>query len=204
MNNSKDKRYLHTGCGTNILPKPFENLDLRDFDGVDHISAADDLSQFNDNTFDKVYASHVLEHYKRNLVEDVLSESVRVTKVNGIIRLSVPSFKSASEIYQQSGKLENILGPIVGGQTYEYEFHYCVFDERTLTSLMKKCGLTAIHPWVYQRTIHSDYWDFSQSITYGIQVSLNLEVRKRETQLSDGKNYFETKKDKMKQGKEYV
>ena len=35
-------------------------------------------------------------------------------------------------------------------------------------------------------------------------ISLNLEGRKRETPLDDGHNYFETKKDKMKQGVEYV
>ena len=151
-----------------------------------------------------VYASHILEHHPRNEVESVLKEWVRVVKVDGIVRISVPSFKSATQIYDKTGKLENILGPLSGGQTYDYEFHYCLFDERTLTALMKKCGLTAIHPWLYTRTRHSDYWDFSQAVTHGIQVSLNLEGRKRETPLDDGHNYFETKKDKMKQGVEYV
>ena len=197
-------RYLHIGCGTNILPKPFENLDGREFEGVDHVSSASDLKQFDDETFDMVYASHILEHHPRNEVESVLKEWVRVVKVDGIVRISVPSFKSATQIYDKTGKLENILGPLSGGQTYDYEFHYCLFDERTLTALMKKCGLTAIHPWLYTRTRHSDYWDFSQAITHGIQVSLNLEGRKRETPLDDGHNYFETKKDKMKQGVEYV
>lgn len=197
-------RYLHIGCGTNILPKPFENLDGREFEGVDHVSSASDLKQFDDETFDMVYASHILEHHPRNEVESVLKEWVRVVKVDGIVRISVPSFKSATQIYDKTGKLENILGPLSGGQTYDYEFHYCLFDERTLTALMKKCGLTAIHPWLYTRTRHSDYWDFSQAVTHGIQVSLNLEGRKRETPLDDGHNYFETKKDKMKQGVEYV
>lgn len=197
-------RYLHIGCGTNILPKPFENLDGREFEGVDHVSSASDLKQFDDETFDMVYASHILEHHPRNEVESVLKEWVRVVKVDGIVRISVPSFKSATQIYDKTGKLENVLGPLSGGQTYDYEFHYCLFDERTLTALMKKCGLTAIHPWLYTRTRHSDYWDFSQAVTHGIQVSLNLEGRKRETPLDDGHNYFETKKDKMKQGVEYV
>ena len=198
------ERFLHIGCGTNILPKPFENLDGREFEGVDHVSSASDLKQFDDGTFDMVYASHILEHHPRNDVESVLKEWVRVVKVDGIVRISVPSFKSATQIYDKTGKLENVLGPLSGGQTYDYEFHYCLFDERTLTALMKKCGLTAIHPWLYTRTRHSDYWDFSQAITHGIQVSLNLEGRKREIPLEDGHNYFETKKDKMKQGVEYV
>ena len=200
----KNKRFLHIGCGSNILPEPFENLDGRKFDGVQHVCKADDLSKFDDNTFDLVYASHILEHYPRNDVQKVLREWIRVTKVDGIVRLSVPSFKSAIEIYNLTGKLENVLGPLVGGQTYDYEYHYCLFDERTLTSLMKKSGLTAIHPWLYTRTRHSDYWDFAQAVTFGVQVSLNLEGRKRETPLDDGLDYFETKKDKEKQGIEYV
>ena len=197
-------RYLHIGCGPNILPKPFENLDGRDFEGVDHVCDANDLSKFDDNTFDMVYASHILEHYPRNEVQDVLKEWVRVVKVDGLVRLSVPSFKSAIEIYQNTSKLENVIGPLMGGQTYPYEFHYCLFDERTLSALMKLSGLTAIHPWLYTRTRHSDFWDFSQAVTFGIQVSLNLEGRKRETPLEDGVDYFETKKDKIKQGIEYV
>ena len=91
-------RYLHIGCGPNILPKPFENLDGRDFEGVDHVCDANDLSKFDDNTFDMVYASHILEHYPRNEVQDVLKEWVRVVKVDGLVRLSVPSFKSARMI----------------------------------------------------------------------------------------------------------
>ena len=47
-------RFLHIGCGTNILPSPFENLDGRDFEGVNHVSVSDDLSQFEDNTFDMI------------------------------------------------------------------------------------------------------------------------------------------------------
>lgn len=182
-------RYLHIGCGNVILPKPFENLDIREFDGVDHVSLAHPL-EFEDDVFDLVYASHILEHYKRNALEDVLKEWVRVTKIGGRVRLSVPSFPNAIKIYEKTGKIENILGPINGGQTYDKEFHYCIFDERSLIGLMERCGLTAIHPWSYERTSHSDYWDFSQSITCGIPISLNLEGRKSDKKI-DGMNLFE-------------
>ena len=198
------KRYLHVGCGDNILPKPFENLDIREFDGVDHISKAEDLSLFEDDTFDLVYASHILEHYPRNQIENVLSEWVRVCKPDGIVRISVPNFENCVKIYQETNKIEDIIGPVSGGQTYDFEFHYCSFDKRSLSELMLKCGLTAIHPWIYQRTTHSDHWDFSQAVTRDIQVSLNLEGRKRYKEALPGKNLFETKKDKLKQGKENV
>lgn len=172
-------RYLHIGCGDNILPDPFENLDDRELAGLDHKSLADDLSKFKNNTFDLVYSSHVLEHFQRDKTEEVLSEWARVTKKDGTIRLSVPSFENLIKIYNKSGKIENVIGPLMGGQTYGYNFHYNLFDEKSLKSLMEKCGLTAIHPWLHTRTEHSDYFDFSQAVTFGIPISLNLEGRKK-------------------------
>ena len=61
-------RYLHIGCGDNILPRPFENLDVRSKKNLDHKGPAFPL-KFKDCEFDLVYASHVLEHFKR---KDVL------------------------------------------------------------------------------------------------------------------------------------
>ena len=69
---------------------------------------------------------------------------------------------------------------------------------------MEISGLTAVHPWLYQRTIHSDFWDFSQAETCGIQVSLNLEGRKRNPEALDQEELidaFTTQKDKKSQSK---
>ena len=50
-------RYLHIGCGDVILPKPFENLDGRELEGVDHVVNGLDKLPFKDNTFDLVYSA---------------------------------------------------------------------------------------------------------------------------------------------------
>jgi predicted SAM-dependent methyltransferase len=173
-----EKRYLHVGCGSVILPKPFENLDGRDLPGVNHLGSVYPLD-FEDNTFDLIYSSHVLEHFKRDETLNILKEWVRVLKQDGILRISVPSFENIIKIYELSGKLDNITGPLMGGQTYEFNFHYNVFDKKYLTSLMEMAGLTAIHPWDFRRTIHSDYFDFSQATTCEVPISLNLEGRKK-------------------------
>ena len=75
-------RFLHIGCGTNILPSPFENLDGRDFDGVDYVSSADELSQFDDNTFDMIYFD---EHDTYDSVLDNLRLWNSKVKTGGII-----------------------------------------------------------------------------------------------------------------------
>jgi predicted SAM-dependent methyltransferase len=171
-------RYLHIGCGEVILPKPFENLDGRELTGVDYVVPVYPLP-FEDETFELIYSSHVLEHFKRVETLSILTEWVRVLKKDGILRLSVPSLENLIKIYEISGKLEMITGPLMGGQTYETNYHYNVFDQKYLTKLMLDVGLTAIHKWDYRRTIHSDFFDFSQATTCEIPISLNLEGRKK-------------------------
>tara|TARA_R100000008_G_C3551337_1_gene150584 strand:- start:237 stop:827 length:591 start_codon:yes stop_codon:yes gene_type:complete len=194
------ERYLNIGSGDVILPEPFENLDGREIPGVEHVVQGLDKLPFEDNTFDLVYSAHTLEHFARNEVEKVLKEWVRITKVGGIVRLSVPDFEQMIKVYEKTDKrIENILGPVMGGQTYDYEYHYCLFDKRSLTELMNRCGLTAVHKWAYQRVIHGDYWDYSQAQIFEIPISLNLEGRKVSDKNSvNGINVFETWKDKGK------
>ena len=44
---------------------------------------------------------------------------------------------------------------------------------------MEQAGLEAIHPWDFNRTSHSKFWDFSQATTQEMLISLNLEGRKK-------------------------
>lgn len=171
-------RYLHVGCGSVILPAPFENLDVRSGPGIQHTAAAYPLD-FSSNTFDLLYSSHVLEHFKRQQTQDVLNDWVRVIKPGGTIRLSVPCLDSILKIYQQSGDIRNVLGPLFGGQTYSENFHYICFNESLLTEYLVKAGCEAVHHWDYRRTSHSMYFDFSQATTFEIPISLNLEARKK-------------------------
>jgi predicted SAM-dependent methyltransferase len=171
-------KYLHIGCGTNILPKPFVNLDIRKSKGVDYISLAYPL-KFKKNSFDMVYASHVLEHFKKKETLKVLKEWVRVLKPNGILRISVPCFENLIKIYKTNSKITNVIGPLLGGQTYKQNYHYNLFNKESLTNYMIEAGCVAVHPWDFRRTIHSDYWDFSQATTNEIPISLNLEARKK-------------------------
>ena len=171
-------KYLHIGCGANILPKPFKNLDIRKKKGVDFVGAAYPL-KFKSNSFDLVYASHVLEHFKKKDTLKVLKDWVRVLKPGGTIRISVPCIDNLIKIYKYDNEIENVLGPILGGQTYKENFHYNLFNKENLTEYLKLSDCEAIHPWDYKRTIHSKFWDFSQATTKEIPISLNLEARKK-------------------------
>ena len=181
----KNLKYLHIGCGDNVLPKPFINIDNRKKKGVLNLKAYP--LKFKTNTFDLVYASHILEHFKKKQVLKVLVEWVRVLKPGGVLRISVPRFENLFKIYNIDKNIDNISGPLMGGQTYKDNFHYEIFNKKKLIKLLLSAGLEAIHPWDFKRTIHSKYWDFSQATTKEIPISLNLEGRKRN--LNDDLNY---------------
>lgn len=181
----KNLKYLHIGCGDNVLPKPFINIDNRKKKGVLNLKAYP--LKFKTNTFDLVYASHILEHFKKKQVVKVLVEWVRVLKPGGVLRISVPSFENLAKIYNIDKDIDNISGPLMGGQTYKDNFHYEIFNKKKLIKLLLSAGLEAIHPWDFKRTVHSKFWDFSQATTKEIPISLNLEGRKRS--LNDDLNY---------------
>ena len=124
----KNLKYLHIGCGDNVLPKPFINIDSRKKKGVLNLKAYP--LKFKDNSFDLVYASHILEHFNKVKVLKVLKEWVRVLKPGGVLRISVPSFDNLSLIYNIDKNIDNISGPLMGGQTYKDNFHYEIFNQK--------------------------------------------------------------------------
>lgn len=180
LNSAETKRRsqlcLHIGAGETIIPE-FINLDIRDRDGMDKVSLVYPLD-FDDNVFDLVYSSHVLEHFPRKQIRNILQEWARVLKPGGLLRLSVPSFENLIEIYSKCQILDKVIGPLYGGQDYRFNYHYTIFDRKTLSALMEGVKLEAIHTWDPKRTTHSSYWDYSQAETDGIPISLNLEGRK--------------------------
>lgn len=63
---------------------------------------------FNDNTFDVVYHSHLLEHIDEENAPVFLKECFRVLKPNGIIRIAVPDLQSIINRYNSAvSRLEN-------------------------------------------------------------------------------------------------
>lgn len=173
---------LHLGCGNKYIPG-FTHVDIRKFPHVDIVSSADDLNMFKDGTVDLIYACHLLEHFGRRQLSEVLKEWFRVLRPSGILRLAVPDFKAIVDAYAQY-PLEKLLGLLVGGQTYEYNFHKCVFDFKYLESVLKTVGFTAVYRYDWKNTSHKDYDDLSQAYLphmdkkNGRLMSLNIEAVK--------------------------
>lgn len=177
---------LHIGCGKSYL-SGFINVDTAVHGKLDLICDARHLA-FSDESFDLVYACHVLEHFPFRSLPEVLREWRRVIQPGGYLRLSVPDFNQLVNIYQQTKNIEVILGPLMGtgpqrshlygGNENTTDFHFACFDQSLLENYLKDAGFVAVHTWDFRRVCHGDVWDYSQAETYGRVISLNLEARK--------------------------
>jgi predicted SAM-dependent methyltransferase len=182
-------KQLNLGCWHRDIPG-FINIDLCDFPHIDYKSGIDDLSMFEDNTVDLIYSSHSFEYFDRVDAVDVLGEWRRVLKPGGTLRLAVPDFDKLIRIYQDSGDLGRITGPLFGRMKIDTErgsrklYHKTVYTFDSLKLLLEEGGFKGIHRYDWRETIHKDYDDHSQAYyphmdkENGILLSLNVEAEK--------------------------
>ncbi len=90
--------YLNLGCGSTFH---------KDWTNVDFVSTGEDVIAhnllsgvpFNDNTFEVVYHSHVLEHFPKDKAIVFIKECYRVLKTDGIIRVAIPDLERIAKNY---------------------------------------------------------------------------------------------------------
>lgn len=105
--------FLNLGCGANYSIDPcWTNVD---FSSASADVLAHDLSTgipFDDDTFDAVYHSHVLEHFSKRDAPDFIGECLRVLKPGGVLRVVVPDLEDISKTYLNllEGSLSNNHG----------------------------------------------------------------------------------------------
>lgn len=85
---------LNLGCGRDIR-KGYLNLDFLKGEGVDVVH---DLNKFpypfDSDSFDEIILNHVFEHLDYPFL--VLKELYRITKNKGVIKITVPHFRSTN------------------------------------------------------------------------------------------------------------
>jgi predicted SAM-dependent methyltransferase len=139
---------LHIGCGDVHIPG-FVNIDARAMPHV-HIVTEDlfTLGQFPNASVDFIYMSHLLEHVRRQDQHKVLAEMARVLKPGGTLRLGVPDFDLLVQMYLDTGRnTEAIEGILMGGQDYEYNYHYMIYNEASLTAALRRAGFSSVRRW---------------------------------------------------------
>ena len=180
---------LHLGCGKRYIPG-FVHIDLNDFPHIDHRSRIDRLPMFGDETVDLIYCCHALQYFDRMEAAEALGEWRRVLKAGGILRLAVPDFPALVSVYQKTGALNQILGPLYGRIEIQSPegpaviYHRTTYDYQSLEELCLKAGFRSVRAYDWRQTIHRDHDDFSQAYKphmdkeHGLLISLNLEAVK--------------------------
>jgi len=89
----KKSKKLNLGCGIEIK-KDYINLDWIKSKGVDIVYDLNKVPYpFKNNAFEKIYASHILEHLEGNWFE-IIKELTRILEKEGVLIVKVPHFSS--------------------------------------------------------------------------------------------------------------
>jgi predicted SAM-dependent methyltransferase len=139
-------RRLH--IGGQVRTPGWEVLDANAGPSVDHVSNASDLHIFEDNSFDQIYASHVVEHfdYQNQLIES-LKEWCRVLTPAGILCVSVPDLDVLARLFVDRTLLSAqdrflVMRMIFGGHIDKYDYHLVGLNEEFLTGYLQAAGFT--------------------------------------------------------------
>jgi predicted SAM-dependent methyltransferase len=174
---------LHLGCGNKHIPG-FVHVDMQNYSHVDLCEQVNTLNFAQDNSVELIYASHVLEHFGRHEVDQVLREWFRVLQPGGILRLAVPDFESIVLRYQETRDVNEVMGLVCGGQRDDLDFHKIIFDEKSLQERLRDVGFSSVSRYDWRKTEHSWLDDYSQAYLPhmdkegGRLMSLNIEAVK--------------------------
>ncbi len=144
---------LNLGCGDKILPG-YVNVDVvesRAGKKPDVLCDLHKLEPFADNSVDEILAVHVVEHFWRWEVPDILKEWVRVLKPGGRMILECPNLLSACEEFLKNPEAAATGGPqgqrsmwvFYGDPRWQdpYMVHRWGYTPRSLAQLMQETGL---------------------------------------------------------------
>ncbi len=167
-------RRLH--IGGQIRTPGWEVLDANPGPCVDHVGNAADLSRFLENSFQQIYASHVLEHfaYLRRIVP-ALMEWKRVLSPGGSLFVSVPDLDVLSRLFADRELLSVderflVMRMMFGGQSDAHDYHLAGLNEEFLTSYFVSAGFTDI-----RRVDSFGLFDDTSGLTLkGVPISLNM------------------------------
>lgn len=138
---------LHIG-GKQVHPD-WKIVDIEPRPEVDYVANASDLSQFESNSVEAIYASHVLEHFHHSLNNELiytLREWQRVLIPGGKLLISVPDLKVLCWLYLHPNLVplerHHLMRIIFGGQTNEYDVHKVGFDFDILAMYLEEAGFS--------------------------------------------------------------
>ena len=186
-------RKLHIG-GT-VKSDGWEVLNANPAPYVDHVCNANDLSHFAADTFDAIYASHVVEHLDyRNELKATLAGWHRVLVPGGKIYISVPDMDALAGLLLDKARLTKVdrfqvMRMLFGGHIDRHDYHVVGLNEEFLADFLKASGYVNL-----QRVREFGLFEDTSTMVFnGVAISLNMRAEKplrRESVAPQGRNAF--------------
>ncbi len=178
---------INMGCGWRNFGPEWVHIDGGNYDHLDSHSITD--LNYEDNTVDLIYASHVLEYFDREEVSKVLKEWYRVLKPGGELRVAVPDFEAMSSLYNRGlVGLEDIIGPLYGRMPMGDKtiYHKTTYDFNSLQKVLHELTYNNIERYDWREyEVHKQNDDHSQAYlnpkgdkNKGTLISLNVRAKK--------------------------
>jgi predicted SAM-dependent methyltransferase len=149
-------------------------LNIQKKPGVDFIGDITDLSQFDDQSVEEVYASHILEHVRIAQINQTFKGIYRILKKSGKFYISVPNLESIAEVFLQLPEgldKYNLSRLIYGGQIDNYDFHYTGFWPAILFSYLSNSGFKR-----YKREKFFNIFEDTSKNTFDGKIPISLNV----------------------------
>jgi predicted SAM-dependent methyltransferase len=172
-------RKLHIGAKK--VHEGWETLNITPFNGIDHVMDAKALGAFADNTFNVLYASHVLEHFDyKDEVLAVLKEWHRVLAPGGELLVSVPDLDVVCSLIIQRDRFSanerlQLMRMLFGGHCDQYDYHLTGFNSEILVGFLIQAGFSK----VFKTRNFGLFKDTSTLCFKGELISLNIVAVKR-------------------------
>ena len=149
-------------------------LNIQKKPDVDFIGDINNLDQFENESCEEIYASHIIEHIDQKTVLNTLKEINRILKKNGKFYISVPDMDSLCHFFISplaDKKIKfHVMRMIFGGQVDEYDYHYFGWNYEFLNDYLIQAKFSEIKR-VQSFGLFDDTSDFKP---YGFPISLNV------------------------------
>jgi SAM-dependent methyltransferase len=109
--------------------------------------------RFDDDTFEAVYASHLLEHLDPGVAERCLEEVRRVLRPGGVLRLAVPDLDEVVAQYDP-GNPDGFLAGLYdahSGRRSRNSLHRWMYNAFSLDELMRRVGFREVERCEYRQ-----------------------------------------------------
>ena len=149
-------------------------LNIQKKPDIDFIGNINNLDQFDDESCEEIYASHIIEHVDQKTILNTLKGINRILKKNGKFYISVPDMDSLCHFFISplaNKKIKfHVMRMIFGGQVDEYDYHYFGWNYEFLNDYLTQAKFSEIKR-VQSFGLFDDTSDFKP---YGFPISLNV------------------------------